>query len=94
MSKPPDREWQLSDTLSLSEYLAPTNWHYQSGPYGFWLYDATRGMNLSMRAKTEREAFVEALEYYQTRLSKVEASYKALKERVDAFVHPFIDECE
>lgn len=30
---------------------------------GFWLYDETRGMNLAMKQKSEREAFIEALEY-------------------------------
>lgn len=53
---------------------------------GFWLYDETRGMNLSMRAKTEREAFVEALEYYQERLTRVEGHYRELNKKVQDFV--------
>lgn len=91
MSKPPDRVWELSDTLTLCEYIAPENWHYLTGNYGFWLYDKTRGMNLSMRAKTAEAAFVEALTYYQERLLKVEGEFDALSKKVDAFVSQFVE---
>lgn len=40
----------LTNTLSITECTD-----------GFWLYDETRGMNLSMQAKSEEAAFVEAL---------------------------------
>lgn len=56
------------------------------GNNGFWLYDETRGMNLAMRAKTEREAWVEAISYYQNRLKGIEGSYWGLKSRVEAFM--------
>lgn len=59
---------------------------------GFWLYDYTRGMNLAMRAKTEREAFVDALEYYQKRLSDLERAHNCLNKRVNDFVSQFKDE--
>jgi hypothetical protein len=59
---------------------------------GFWLYDETRGMNLAMRAKTAEVAFVEALTYYQDRLTLVESEHKELKQKVDAFVSQFVDE--
>ncbi len=72
---------QLPETLSLAECSD-----------GFWLYDETRGMNLSMRAKTERAAFVEALEYYQKRLGEVEQAHKKLTEQVNTFVSQFTDE--
>ncbi len=52
-----------NDTITLSKVV---------GKEEYWLYDTTRGMNLSMRAKTEQAAFIEALMYYQKRLSKVE----------------------
>jgi hypothetical protein len=81
MSKPPDIVEELSNTLSLCEYQSPRN-----GCHGFWLYDGTRGMNLAMRAKTEREAFVKALTYYQGRLADVEQEYKSLTAKVEAFV--------
>lgn len=59
---------------------------------GFWLYDETRGMNLAMRAKTEREAFVQALEYYQNRLKDVESAHNCLTKRVNEFVSQFTEE--
>ena len=91
MSKAPDKVWKLSDTLTLCEYIAPENWHYQTGNYGFWLYDETQGMNLSMRAKTAEAAFVEALTYYQNRLLEVEKAHKELTKKVDAFVSQFAE---
>lgn len=72
---------KLSETLSLS--LCKD---------GYWLYDTTRGMNLSMHAKTESEAFVEALTYYQRRLAEVEKAYSGLKSKVDSFVSQFTEE--
>lgn len=65
----------LTNTLSITECTD-----------GFWLYDETRGMNLSMQAKSEEAAFVEALEYYQERLQEVENDYNNLKAKVDHFV--------
>ncbi|HBC8437461.1 TPA: hypothetical protein ACT2UD_005565 [Escherichia coli] len=59
---------------------------------GYWLYDETRGMNLAMRAKTAEAAYLEALEYYQERLTEVEEDYKSLKAKVDHFVGQFIEE--
>lgn len=71
---------QLSSTLGLSECKD-----------GWWLYDETRGMNLSMRAKTSQDAFVEALTYYQERLKEVETSLHTLKSSVNTFVAQFVD---
>ena len=59
---------------------------------GFWLYDETRGMNLAMRAATEQAAFVEALTYYQGRLSDLESAHKCLNKRVQEFVSQFQDD--
>jgi hypothetical protein len=86
MSKPPDTSEQLSPTLSLCEYQSPRN-----GSFGFWLYDKTRGMNLAMKAKSEREAFVEALTYYQKRLAAVEQAHAGLTAKVDMFVAQFVE---
>ncbi len=72
---------RLSETLSLSECSD-----------GFWLWDKTRQMNLSMKAKTPTDAFVEALHYYQGRLTEVEQKYRDMKTKVDAFVAQFVDE--
>lgn len=71
----------LTETLSLTECRD-----------GFWLYDKTRGMNLSMRAKTPQDAFVEALSYYQRRLAQVEADYRDMKTKVEEFVGHFIEQ--
>ena len=60
---------------------------------GFWLYDDTRGM-IVIRAKTERDAFVEALEYYQERLTTVECLHRTLHKKVDAFVSQCKEEDE
>ena len=65
---------KLTDTISLTECRD-----------GFWLYDKTRGMNLAMRAKTERAAFLEALSYYQRRTKTVEGKLAALETLVDGF---------
>lgn len=84
MSKLPDNAVTLSTTLSLCEYKS-------GGSKGFWLYDETRGMNLSMRAESERDAFVEALHYYQERLTEIEKENATIKTKVDAFVSQFIE---
>ena len=79
MSRPPDTIKELSENLSLCEYKT-------SGNSGFWLYDKTRGMNLAMRAKSETDALVEALHYYQERLSEVEREHAILRTKVCAFI--------
>ncbi len=71
---------ELTDTLTLSECSD-----------GFWLYDETRGMNLSMRAKTTQDAFVECISYYQERLAEVESEHRELTAKVDAFVSQFAE---
>lgn len=71
---------KLSGTLTLSE-----------GTDGLWLWDETRGMNLSMCAKSSTDAFVEALTYYQDRLARVEQEHAALRAKVDAFLGQFVE---
>lgn len=56
------------------------------GKDGFWLYDLTRSMNLSMSALSEQQAFVDALMYYQNRLIEIEKEYKSLRGIVNNFV--------
>lgn len=72
---------KLTPTLRLSECTD-----------GFWLYDTTRGMNLSMRAKTPQDAFVECITYYQKRLSHVETAHRDLSAKVNNFVEQFTTE--
>lgn len=81
--RPAIKNTVLTDTLTLSECHD-----------GFWLYDKTRSMNLAMRAKTPTDAFVNALGYYQHRLSEVETAHRELRGLVDAFVSNFTDDEE
>lgn len=81
MGNKPISSTTLNETLTLSECKD-----------GFWLYDATRGMNLAMRAKTRDAAFVGALTYYQRRLKDVETSLRSLQTKVDAFVGQFTED--
>jgi len=53
---------------------------------GFSLYDSTRGMNLAMNEKTERDAMIKCIMYYQERLSKVETEHNAMKKRLHSFM--------
>jgi len=52
----------------------------------YWLWDFTQELNLSIRAETKEAAFIEALEYYQKRLKRVESEYLELQLKVDRFV--------
>jgi len=54
---------------------------------GFSLYDNTRDMNLAMNEKTERDAMIECIMYYQERLSEVEIEHNAMKARLHNFMH-------
>ncbi len=61
---------------------------------GYWLYDSVVGMNLAMRAKTEQDAYIEALLYYQRKLVEVKTDYKNLNDKVQTFVSQFIEKGE
>ena len=63
------------DTLSLVECTD-----------GYYLYDTIVGMNIAMRAKTEQDAYIEALLYYQKRLQIVKFDYKTLNDKVEGFI--------
>ena len=71
---------RLTDTLTLSDCKD-----------GFWLYDKTRGMNLAMRSKTERDAFVEALTYYQRRLGEKDQYIITLTNNINTFLSKLRD---
>ena len=75
------RTINLTDTLALSECRD-----------GWWLYDKVVGMNLGIRCKSPEAAFVEALTYYQERLTLAEGNLKSLSEKVEIFVDQFIPE--
>lgn len=69
-----------NDTLSLHECSD-----------GYYLYDYVVGMNIAMRAKTEQDAYIEALLYYQKRLVEVKTDYKKLNDKVESFLCQFED---
>ncbi len=69
------REVLKNDTLSLHECVD-----------GYFLYDYVLGMNISMRAKTEQDAYIESLLYYQKRLQKVKLEYEELNNKVEDFL--------
>ena len=81
MSQKAIRTIKLTDTLALSECKN-----------GWWLYDKVVGMNLGIRCKSPEAAFVEALTYYQERLTLAEGNLKSLSEKVEIFVDQFIPE--
>lgn len=66
------------DTLSLHECTD-----------GYYLYDYVIGMNVSMRAKTEQDAYIEALLYYQNKLKQVKNDYNLLNDKVENFISQF-----
>lgn len=69
------------DTLSLHECRD-----------GYWLYDYVIGMNIAVRAKTEQDAYIEALLYYQRTLLQEKAEHKALSGKVNSFLSQFESE--
>ena len=74
------RSIKLTDTLTISECKD-----------GYWLYDKTRGMNLAMRAKTEQDAYVDAITYYQKRCAEIEHKKKKLYDSVNSFIESLSD---
>ncbi len=77
------RHIKYTDTLTMSECKD-----------GYWLYDYDRGMNVAMRAKTQEDAFVEALKYYQKRCAEVEEKKKKLYDSVNDFIESLSDNNE
>lgn len=73
--------------------LSPTLWLSECTD-GWWLYDDRSGMNLAMRAATERAALTEALEYYQNRCSDLESKHKSLHDKVSKFMYAVVENPE
>lgn len=71
----------LSDTLSLSECKD-----------GWWLYDKAAGMNLAMKAASERQAFIEALSYYQDRTQELSADSSKRQQFMESLYDSLFDE--
>jgi hypothetical protein len=56
---------------------------------GYYLYDNLAGMNIVMRAKTEQDACIEALLFYQKRYLELNSTYKELDNKVQNFLSQF-----
>lgn len=56
---------------------------------GYWLYDYVVGQNISLRAKTEQDACIEAILWYQKRLASCKLDYKTLNDKVENFLSEF-----
>ena len=56
---------------------------------GYYLYDTVVGMNIAMRAKTEQDACIKALLYYQRKLVEVKSDYQDLNGKVQGFLSQF-----
>ena len=83
MSTKAIRSIKLTDTLTISVCKD-----------GYWLYDKTRGMNLAMRVKTEQDAYVKAITYYQKRCVEIEQKKKKLYDSVNNFIESLSDNDE
>lgn len=59
---------------------------------GYWLYDTIVGMNISMRAKTEQDAFIESLMYYQRTLKETRKKLHDIDDKVKNFLSKFDEE--
>ena len=77
------RNTKLTDNLTLSERKD-----------GYWLYDHTRGMHLSMRAKTQEDAFIEGITFYQKSCAEIEHKNKKLYDNVNSFIESLSDNDE
>ena len=75
------RSIKLTETLTISQ-----------DKDGFWLYDKTRGMNLAMEAKTEQDAYVKAITYYQKRCVELEEENKKLSHKINNLIEILLNE--
>lgn len=90
MSRPAISSVKLNQHLTLSECHPDS----ECRAINWWLYDDRAygsGMNISMRAETRDEAFVEAIEFWAARAAKAERDYAVIKAQVDEFVGRFSD---
>ena len=61
---------------------------------GYYLYDTIQGSNISMYKKTEQEACIEALLFYQKRYGILKSEHKELNNKVDQVLSILVDERE
>ena len=56
---------------------------------GYYLWDKVAGFNISIHAKTEQQALIDGLEYYQRYHSKLKKESKELNDKVESFLCQF-----
>lgn len=56
---------------------------------GYYLWDKVAGFNIAIHAKTEQEALIDGLKYYQTSHHKLKKDYKELNDKVESFLCQF-----
>lgn len=59
---------------------------------GYYLYDKVAGINISMGAKAERDAFIAGILHYQKYHTKLSQEYKELCNKVDSVLSILIVE--
>lgn len=56
---------------------------------GYYLWDKIAGFNISIHAKSEQQAFIEGLEYYQRSHFNLKKEYRELDNKVQSFLSQF-----
>lgn len=74
---------KLTDTLTLSQCTD-----------GYWLCDTQLGYNTAMSCKTEREAFISAINEYKRKLTNLKKADKVLREAAENFIESVAEELE
>jgi len=67
-----------SDTLTLTECTD-----------GYYLWDKVAGFNIAIHAKSEQQALIDGLDYYQRYHSKLQKEHKELINKVESFLCKF-----
>ena len=83
MAKKADKQEKLTPEITISEIFPG---HPDSG---FWLYDSDSGMNLAMRADSERQAVLAALTYWKSRFQQLERTHIDMVNDVNRFIAIF-----
>ena len=53
---------------------------------GYYLYDYVVGVSISMRAKTEQDAYIEAIKYYQKHTQALVDDNLSLNSKLDSII--------
>ena len=59
---------------------------------GYYLHDTTVGINIAVHSKSEQEACIEAIRYYQKRFGDLKHDYNVLYDKVENFLSQFNNE--